>query len=327
MQIKNKNILITGGAGFIGSHLASRLADDNKLVIFDIYTTGRRKNIEHLFEHDNVKVLLIDIRDPDPLVKYTEDGFDYIFHLAAQSSVPMSIDDPVGTTENNIGGTQNILEAAKENGGIKVIFSSSAAVYGDDPKLPKLEEMKPQPKTPYAVSKIAGEQFCQVYYEIYDIPTVSLRYFNVFGPKQDPNSEYAAVVPKFIEHVINGKPPTIFGDGEQSRDFIYVDDVVDANIQAALSKKANGEVFNIAQGKGTTINELAETIAEIGESSMIPIYKPERPGDIKHSYANISWAKKLLSWKPKTKLKDGLMWTYDHFKTQMDKQKKKKRKR
>jgi UDP-glucose 4-epimerase len=314
MDIKNCNILITGGAGFIGSHLATRLAEHNEVVIFDIFTTGYRKNLEHLQDKDNVKILLIDIRDKDPLMKYGDDGIDYIFHLAAQASVPLSIDDPIYTMENNITGTLNILEAAKDLGNCKVIFSSSAAVYGDAPELPKLETMPVLPKSPYAVTKITGEQFCRVFYETYGLPTVALRYFNVYGPRQDPKSEYAAVVPKFIECAIANIPPTIFGDGEQSRDLIYVDDVVDANIAAALSDKANGQIFNIAHGSTTTVNELATMIAEIANKhNLQPEYADQRAGDIKHSYADISKAQKHLGWKPRSKLKDGLDHTFGFF--------------
>lgn len=315
-MIENCNILVTGGAGFIGSHIATRLAEANKVIIFDIFTTGRKRNVAHLQDNPNVKILLIDIRDRDPLVKYSDGGFDYIFHLAAISSVPQSIEDPIATNDHNINGTLNILHAAEQLEGCKVIFSSSASVYGDEPTLPKLETMLTTPKSPYAVTKIGCEQYCRMYSELYDLPTVSLRYFNVFGPNQDPRSEYAAVVPKFMELVRQGKAPTIFGDGEQLRDFIYVADVVDANIQAALSEKANGETFNIASGKPISINQLANIIIDLSGNTLEPEYMPPRPGDIKNSYADISKAKRLLDWQPKTEIRNGLNLTYDFFKKQ-----------
>ncbi len=318
MTIKNCNVLVTGGAGFIGSHLAAKLAEANEVVIFDIFTSGHKKNIEELQKKQNVKIMLIDVRDRDPLVKYSAEGFDYIFHLAAQTSVQMSIDDPIYTMDNNITGTLNVLQAAKELGGCKVVFSSSAAIYGDAPKLPKLEKMQPVPKSPYAVTKIAGEQFCKVFHELYELPTVALRYFNVYGPNQDPKAEYAAVVPKFINRALEDEPAIIYGDGEQSRDFVYVDDVVDANIQAALSNKANGEVINIAAGKSTSVNQLAENISEIAETESIkPRLMPSRPGDIRHSYADISKAKELMDWEPKTELRDGLRQTFEYFQNQL----------
>lgn len=315
MTIEDCNILVTGGAGFIGSHIATKLAENNEVVIFDIFTTGHKHNIAHLQDKPNVKILLIDVRDKDPLVKYSSDGFDYIFHLAAQPSVQASIDDPIYTMENNVTGTLNVLQAAKELEECKVIFSSSAAVYGDAPQLPKRESMNTMPKSPYAVTKITGEQFCQVFNDLFELPAVALRYFNVFGPFQDPKSEYASVVPKFIERALVNKPPVIFGDGEQSRDFIYVEDVVEANIKAAESDKANGEIINIACGKSTSINELVDMIGEIaGKKNLKPKYKPARSGDIKHSIADISKAKSLLGWKPNTKIDDGLERTFEFFK-------------
>jgi len=315
-MLENCKILITGGAGFIGSHIATRLAEANSVVIFDIFRTGRLENIYHLKKNPNVNILTVDIRNQKALTKHMRVGFDYIFHLAAQASVPLSIEDPIDTIEHNINGTLNILQTAKENGGGKVIFSSSAAAYGDDPRLPKLENLPTKPISPYAVTKIAGEQFCKVFCELYDLPTVALRYFNVFGPHQDPKSEYAAVVPRFIEQVLARKPPEIFGDGKQSRDLIYIDDIVEANIKAALTEKANGKVFNIACGTRTTVDELAKMIIGLSGARVIPKYLPPRAGDIKHSYADISKAKTILNWTPKTEIQDGLKLTFDFFKDQ-----------
>ncbi len=314
-MLKNSKILITGGAGFIGSHIATKLAEDNEIVIFDIFSTGKQENIAHLEQNKNVKIIKVDVRNKEEVNKYMNMGFDYIFHLAAQPSVPQSVMDPQETVDHNINGTLTILQAAVEHGKPKVILSSSAAVYGDDPTLPKRESMQTKPISPYAITKIAGEQFCQAFYELFNLPTVSLRYFNVFGPRQDPNSDYAAVVPKFIERITSGKSPIIFGDGNQSRDFIYIDDVVDANIQAALSNNANGKIFNIAHGKSTTVNELAKIIITFGDATNLePEYQPPRPGDIIHSYADISEAKSFLNWAPKTDIQDGLKKTYEFFK-------------
>ena len=315
-MLENSKILVTGGAGFIGSHIATKLSEitTNEVTIFDIFTTVHQENIAHLTDRSNVSILRVDVRD-GKAVKDHMTGIDYIFHLAALVSVPQSIAEPVQTFEHNITGTINILQAAREHHVKKVILSSSAAAYGDEPTLPKLETMPTMPKTPYAVSKITGEQLCRIFNEIYNTPTVALRYFNVFGPRQDPNSEYAAVVPKFISKATNNEPPIIFGDGEQTRDMIFVDDVVNANIRAALSDSANGEIFNIATGKPITINVLANMIIELSENQLDLEYRPPRPGDILHSYANITKAKTLLDWSPKTELRDALVNTFKFFKS------------
>ncbi len=243
---------------------------------------------------------------------------DYVFHLAALVSVPLSIDEPKKTKEINKTGTLNILEAARKFFVKKVVFSSSAAVYGDDPTLPKVESIPTLPKSPYAETKIAGENYCIKFYHDYGLGATALRYFNVFGPRQDPTSQYAAVVPKFIERVVANLPPIIYGDGQQTRDFIFVDDVVDANIAAAKSKKADGEIFNIASGTIITVNELAKIITKLAGNELEPIYKPVRAGDIKHSYADISKAKSALTWKPETNLTDGLKQAYEFFRTNVD---------
>jgi UDP-glucose 4-epimerase len=312
-MLKNCRVLITGGAGFIGSHIATRLANDNEVLIYDNFSSGRQENIEHLMDNANVKVLREDIRDKTTLEKHMNE-VDYVFHLAAVASVPESIAEPIKTNEVNITGTLNILKTAHELGVKKVVFSSSAAVYGDEPTLPKIETMPTMPMSPYAVTKISGEDYLRVFYENFKLPTVSLRYFNVFGPRQDPKSSYATVVPKFIEFVMNNKPPVIFGDGGQTRDFIYVDDVVDANITAALNDNANGKIFNIAGGSGITINELAEMIIQLSGNDLSTLHEPERLGDIKYSYADITKARTELGWEPKKAIADGLKTTFDYFK-------------
>ena len=312
-MLSNRKIMLTGGAGFIGSYLAGELVQANEVIIYDNFSTGKKENIAAFENSSNLEVLQHDIRDKDTLAKHMS-GVDFVFHLAALASVPLSIAEPKLTHEINVTGTQNVLEAALENHVKKVIFSSSAAVYGDDPTLPKLETMPTQARSPYAESKIAGEDLCRKFHHEHGLPTVALRYFNVFGPNQDPSSQYAAVVPKFIECVKTGKPPIIFDTGEQSRDFIYISDVAAANIQPAMSDGAIGEIFNIALGVGTTVNRLAKMIISMGaDPSIEPEHRPPRQGDIKHSYADISKAKAKLGWEPKVKIEKALKLTYDSF--------------
>ena len=309
--MKNKRVIITGGVGFIGSHLAEELAENNEVVVIDNLSTGKLENIKHLIDNEKIIFKKGDIRDLD-FLKKEFDGVDYIFHQAAIVSVPFSIEDPVLTNEVNVNGTLNVLIAAKECGVKKVIYASSCAVYGDNPKLPLKEDILPMPLSPYAVTKLAGEYYCQVFTEIYGLPTVSLRYFNVYGPRQDANSDYAAVIPKFIKRVLEDKPPIIYGDGNQTRDFIFVKDVVKANIMAAESN-ATG-FFNIASGKQISINELANIILEIMGKDFEPIHQKPRPGDIKHSVADISKANSKLRYQPKYSLMEGLRITIENRK-------------
>jgi len=238
-------------------------------------------------------------------------GIDYVFHQAALPSVPRSVKNPIESNNTNINGTLNVLLAAKDNSVKKVIYASSSSVYGDTPTLPKKEEMMPSPLSPYAVSKLAGEYYCQVFSNVYNLPTVSLRYFNVYGPRQDPNSEYAAVIPKFVKSIIENKQPVIFGDGKQTRDFSYIDDVVNANILAAESKAIG--VFNIACGKRITIKSLAETIMKLTGKKLKIKYDKPRPGDIMHSLADITKAKKSFNYKPEFNIEKGLKETIKWF--------------
>ena len=303
--MENKKVVITGGAGFIGSHLAEELAENNEVIVIDNLSTGKIENIKHLMDNEKIIFKKGDIRDLDFLKKEFE-GADYIFHQAAIVSVPFSTKNPFLTNEVNVSGTLNVLMAAKENSVKKVVYASSCAVYGNNPNLPLKEEMLPTPLSPYAASKLASEAYCNVFAYVYGLPTASLRYFNVYGPRQDAASPYAAVIPKFIERVRNGKPPIIYGDGKQTRDFIYVKDVVKANILAAESK-ATG-VFNIASGKAISIEELAYKIIEIaGKNKNIkPLYEKPRPGDIKHSVADIFKAREKLGFQPNYSLEKGL---------------------
>lgn len=287
--MKTKNVVVTGGMGFIGSHLAEKLLEDNEVTIIDNESTGKIENIRHLLDHKNLTVIKGSIVDLN-LTEIFKDK-DYVFHLAAIPSVPRSVKDPFSSNNSNVTGTLDVLIAAKDAGIKKVIFSSSSSVYGDTPTLPKREDMPINPMSPYAITKATGEMYCGVFQDLYGLPTVSLRYFNVFGPRQDPNSQYAAVIPKFITAILNDESPVIYGDGEQSRDFTFVKNVVDANILSCESKKTG--IFNIACGRRITINQLADYINEILGKEIKSIHAEPRPGDIKHSLADISKAKEF----------------------------------
>ena len=309
------NVVITGGAGFIGSNLVNALLDrDYDVTVIDNLSTGKLDNIRNLLENNkNLNLIQGDIRDLSLLQKIFNNK-DYVFHLAAISSVAKSVENPILVDEVNIRGTLNILVAARDTSIKKVVFASSAAVYGDTRELPKREDMPPNPLSPYAVSKLTGEYYCRVFSELYDLKTISLRYFNVYGARQDPNSEYAAVIPKFIHRILDNKPPIIYGDGSQTRDFIYVKDIVRANLLAIEKKDITG-VFNIASGRKTSINTLANMIMDILDRKLKPIYEKPREGDIKDSYADISKAKNKLGFKPLYTLEDGLGGTIEYFKT------------
>jgi len=303
----NKKILVTGGAGFIGSNLARYLSNSqNQVVVLDDLSTGRKENIDDLIKNNKIEFVEGSITDLD-LLQDTFKNIEYVFHEAALPSVPRSIKDPFTTNQVNINGTLNVLIAAKDTGVKKVIYASSSSVYGDTPTLPKIESMIPNPLSPYAITKLTGEYYCQVFSDVFDLPTVALRYFNVYGPRQDPTCEYAAVIPKFITCVMNGQSPIIYGDGEQTRDFTYIDDVIQANILAAESK-ATG-VFNAAGGRRITINELATTVMNIIGTKLKISYKESRPGDIKHSLADSSKANKAFGFSLQYDIEKGLKET------------------
>ena len=299
----DKKIVVTGGSGFIGSNLTRALAGENHVIVVDDLSTGRLENIQDLVDSKSIIFVKGSITDLDLLQKNFK-NVDYIFHEAAIPSVPRSIKDPISSNYANINGTLNVLVAARDNGVKKVVYASSSSVYGDTPTLPKVEDMKPSPLSPYAVSKLAGEYYCQIFTEIYNLPTTSLRYFNVYGPRQDPSSEYSAVIPKFVTSVLNNKSPIIYGDGNQTRDFTFVEDVINANILAAESTVSG--IFNIAGGKRISLNDLAKSIIKIGGKDLDPIYADPRPGDIMHSLADISKAKEKIKYEPKFNLIDGL---------------------
>lgn len=301
------HFLVTGGAGFIGSNIVEELIGQNEQVrIIDDFSTGKAENIEP-FKGD-IELVEGDIRDYETVCRAMR-GIDIVLHQAALPSVPRSISNPVTSNEVNVTGTLNVLVAARDNGVKRVVYASSSSVYGDNPKLPKDESMIPNPLSPYAVSKLAGEKYCQVFSKVYNLETVSLRYFNVFGCRQDPNSQYSAVIPKFIKAMMNGSRPVIFGDGEQSRDFTYVKNVVSANILAASADCERGTVVNCACSGQTTLNELVRKINIILGKNIEPVYEKPRPGDIKHSFASIVAAEKSLGYKPVVDFDTGIQET------------------
>lgn len=299
-MIKNKLIVVTGGAGFIGSHIAEELSEDNDVIVIDNLYAGKIENVP-----PNVRFIQADIRDYKSIAELISQA-DYVFHEAALVSVVESVERPLLTEEINVLGTLNILKALSDGQG-KLIFASSAAVYGDNQNLPLKESEKPKPLSPYGITKVSAEYYCKVFYELYGVPTVSLRYFNVFGERQGYN-QYAGVISIFINRALKGEPLIIYGDGRQTRDFIYVKDVVKANILAAESSRANGKVFNVARGERTTIVELALKIIDATNSPSSIIFDKPRPGDIKHSQADISEIRKL-GFKPEYSLEEGLLKT------------------
>ncbi len=305
--------VVTGGAGFIGSNLVEELANrGTEVVILDDLATGKMENITNLLKSAQVKFIKGSVTNLE-LLKSIFNDVDCVFHQAAIPSVQRSVEDPRVTNEVNVNGTLNVLFAAKECGVEKVVYASSSSVYGDTPELPKREDMKPNPKSPYAVSKLTGEQYCTVFEAVYGLKTVCLRYFNVYGPKQDPASEYAAVIPRFITRVLAEKPPIIYGDGEQTRDFTFVKDVVHANILALASERGEG-VFNIASGSRISLNELAHRIIKMTDNDLKPIYTETRKGDIKHSLADVSLAKEEIGYECEYSLEKGLKKTIEYFK-------------
>lgn len=296
--------LVTGGAGFIGSHLVEALlARGDRVRVLDNLSSGYVDNLAGVI--DRVEFVEGDIREGGVVQEATA-GVDFVFHLAAIVSVPKSMAEPVETEHVNVVGTLNVLQAARKAGVQGVVLSSSCAVYGDEPALPKTEAMPPRPKSPYAVSKLAAEDYSQIYYETYGLKTVVLRYFNAFGPRQDPSSPYSGVISIFMDKLSQGLAPTIFGDGQQTRDFVYVGDVVRANLIAAEVEQAAGQVFNIATGQPVTINRLFECLGDLLDGEFEPTYGPPRPGDIVYSYGDASRAQRVLGWQPEVSLEEGL---------------------
>jgi len=308
-----RSCLVTGGAGFIGSHLAEELVRRGCNVrILDNFSTGKRENLASF--RASIELVEGDIRDLGTC-RAAVRGVDYVFHEAALASVPLSVEDPFQTNDINVGGTLNMLWAAKEGGVKRLVFASSTSIYGDNPDLPKREEMSGVPLSPYALSKWVGEKYCQSFSQVYGIPTVGLRYFNVYGPRQDPKSQYAAAIPIFITRMLAGARPVIYGDGEQTRDFVYVRDVVAANILAAETEGVSGRVFNIASGESYSVNALVRMINEVAGTSVEPEYAPERLGDIRHSSADIRKAGEELRFRPGCDFRKGLDETLTWYRT------------
>lgn len=310
------SFLVTGGAGFIGSNIVSALLQRGDTVrVLDNFSTGRRENLSTVAEH--IDLIEGDITHLDD-VRQACEGVEVVFHEAALPSVPRSIEDPIQSDESNVRGTLNVLVAARDAGVRRVVYASSSSVYGEQAvDQPKVETMAPQPISPYAVAKISGEYYCQVFHQVYGLETVALRYFNVFGPRQNPDSEYAAVIPKFITALLNGDSPTIYGDGEQTRDFTYVGNVVDGNLLAAEApaERVSGQTINLAMGHFVSLNDLVAELQTIIGSSVEAVHTAPRPGDIKHSLAEVGKAHELLGFDPAISFEEGLTRTVDWYRS------------
>ncbi len=298
--------LITGGAGFIGSNLVKELIfRGEKVRVLDNFSTGKRENLNPYREHPNFELIEGDLRSYH-IVRDSFEGVDYVLHQGALPSVPRSIKDPVTTNEVNINGTLNVLEAAREYKVKRVVFASSSSVYGNSEVLPKEESMPVAPLSPYALTKYTGERYCQIYYKLYGVETVALRYFNVFGPNQDPASQYSAVIPKFIKMIKEGRSPVIYGDGSQSRDFTFVSNNVEANLLACSTPGIGGDVFNIACGERYTLIDLVDSINDLLKTNVKPVFETTQLGDVKHSLASIELAMKKLKFTVKTNFQEGI---------------------
>jgi nucleoside-diphosphate-sugar epimerase len=304
--------LVTGGAGFIGSHIAEALVERGARVrVLDSLLTGRRENLAHLA--DRIEFIEGDIRDEETTRRAVE-GVGVVFHEAAIPSVPRSVKEPRLNHDVNVNGTFNVLMAARDAGVRRVVYAASSSAYGETEVLPKREEMPPSPLSPYAAAKLFGEYYCQVFTRVYGLETVGLRYFNVFGPRQDPSSPYSGVISKFVTSLLAGEAPTIYGDGEQSRDFTYIDNVVDANLRAAGAPEAAGEVINTAIGERITLNALLGELQRIIGTELKPQHADERAGDVRHSLADITRARRLLGYEPLVGLAEGLRRTVEWYK-------------
>ncbi len=307
-------VLVTGGAGFIGSHIAAALmADGARVRVLDDLSTGHRENLEEIGgDLDFVEGSVAD----EKLLQKALDGVELVFHEAAIPSVPRSVESPQQTHVASVDGTFSLLLAARDARVRRVVYAASSSAYGDQPTLPKSEQMLPDPLSPYAVAKLVGEYYCQVFTRVYGLETVSLRYFNVFGPRQDPGSQYSGVVSRFISVLLSGEQPVIYGDGEQSRDFTYIDNVVFANMKAASSKDASGKVINVANGQRITLNELLREIQQLtGTQDVAAEYREPRVGDVRHSLADITLAQQFLGYESQVDLKEGLQRTIEWWKS------------
>lgn len=308
--------LVTGGAGFIGSHLVERLLEEGHEVrVVDNFSTGRRANLLHLAQDPRLELLEGDVCDPD-IAGEAVKAVDYVLHQAAIPSVPRSVEDPWSSHRTNVEGTLRILMAARDAGVKRVIFASSSSVYGDiggesSDVRAKAEDLAPAPLSPYAATKLAGEGYCRSFFHSFGLETVILRYFNVFGPRQDPRSHYASVVPRFAAAMLTGMRPVIYGDGRQTRDFTYVGNAVQANLDACLVPRAAGGIFNVAVGESVSVLSLMEIMAELLGVEIEPEFAPPRPGDVRHSLADISLAREILGYEPRIGLREGLLKTLE----------------
>ena len=299
-----EKFLVTGGAGFIGSNICRRLVAEGCYVrVVDNLLTGKRSNLDDLI--DKIDFVQADMGDPN-VARSVMKGIDVVLHEGALPSVPRSVDEPELTHKHCVDATFTLLMAARDAGVKRFVYAASSSAYGDTPTLPKVETMPTSPLSPYAVGKLVGEYYCSVFAKVFGLETISLRYFNVFGPYQDPTSQYAAAIPAFVTSILKDQPPTIYGDGEQSRDFTYIDNVVQANLCAARAKKTNGEVVNIACGEKVTVNEIIALINEMVGKKVVPHYAPARAGDVKPSLADITAARKLIGFEPVVLFRDGL---------------------
>ena len=306
-----ERFLVTGGAGFIGSNIAAELVSQGCFVrVLDNLLTGKKSNLTGIL--DKIEFIEADMGD-GKIARTAMKDIDVVLHQGALPSVPRSVDDPAATHKHCVDATFTLLLAARDAGIKRFVYASSSSAYGDTPTLPKLESMPPQPLSPYAAAKLAGEYYAKVFYKVFGLETISLRYFNVFGPHQDPTSQYAAAIPAFVTAILKDQPPTVFGDGEQSRDFTYVDNVVEANLLAARVEHATGEVLNIACGQAVTVNETIDVINATVGKNIKPLYDAPRPGDVKHSLADITLAQQTIGYKPKVPFKQGLQLAIDWY--------------
>lgn len=305
--------LVTGGAGFIGSHLVTELIRlGHPVVVLDDFSTGKRENLAHL--EGRFELVEGDIRRPDE-IRPAMEGVDYVLHQAALPSVPRSVQDPETSFAVNAMGTLNVLEAARKAGVQRVVYAASSSAYGDTEVLPKVETMVPCPRSPYAAAKLSGEHLIQAYNQVFSISCVALRYFNVFGPRQDPTSQYSAVIPRFVTAMLKGEPPIIYGDGGQTRDFSHVQNVVEANLAACRAPNAPGHVINVACGERISLLELVREIGRLLGCGIEPVHQQPRPGDVRHSLADLGRARELLGWTPSLPIREGLAQVVDWYRS------------
>jgi UDP-glucose 4-epimerase len=312
-----KSCLVTGGAGFIGSSITRALLDrGDRVRVIDDFSSGKRENLASVIDNTRLEVVEGDIRNAALLARVL-DGVEWVFHQAAIPSVQRSVEDPLPSNDVNVNGTLHLLLAARRAGVRRVVYAASSSAYGDSPTLPKREDMATAPLSPYAVAKLAGEHYCRSFFEVYGLETVSLRYFNVFGPRQDPTSLYSAVIPLFITAALRRKPVKIYGDGEQSRDFCFIDNVVSANLLAAEAPGAGGRMFNVACGEAVSLNQMLALIEQMSGTPIARQHQPPRAGDVRHSLADIQAARTTLGYEPRVSFAEGLRHTYDWFARQL----------